>query len=338
MLMREASRRQRMTSLVTGSAAWLCTLLLWGCSGPKHEPLRFAALGAQFATAPAIVAVREKIFQVKGVEVGSFDMTAGVFAKDSVVNGNADVAVVANTPLALSAAKGEDIVVLARIMYSDKMHALVSRSANPVDAQPIAYVPGTSSEFFLRSVLDKAAPAAPTFSSLKLVQLRPPGIVPAFNSDSVATVSMWEPFVSDLSRSKSPPYAPIEGVTVNKYPGLYPFAFYIVTSRAAWGRRSHDILLFLDALRTACHEINADSSAARSQMETLFGYPKGWLEPLWADFDFHFNTDVKDLRPPIENDAKLAVESGVIKRRPDIGPLFALLPEINRALHVTLSQ
>jgi ABC-type nitrate/sulfonate/bicarbonate transport system substrate-binding protein len=285
--------------------------------------LRFAALGNQMITAPAIIAVKENRFQNEHIQVRSFDVNAGAVAKDAVVNGNADVAIVANAPLVIAASKGEDVIILGSVMFSDRLHAVVSRpSSNPIPGD-VGYVPGTSSEFFLRKVI-AAEHLSPDLLS-HAVKLRPPGVQPAFTARSIQSGVIWEPFVSEMSRSKTSPFETLPNVRVNKYPGLYAFRFYLITSRSAWRAKRNSILAFVSTLRTVCGEIKAAPDDARERIEAIFGYRKGWLAPIWGDLDFSFTSDEAAMRQPLDADAQLAMDSGLISTRPDLDPLFEVI-------------
>jgi ABC-type nitrate/sulfonate/bicarbonate transport system substrate-binding protein len=309
----------------------VATMVLRGRDGGSGlEPLRFAAVGNQVITAPAIIAVRENRFQNEGLVVRSFDLKSGAEAKDAVVNGNADVAIVANAPLVLAADKREDIVILGSVMFSDRLHAVVSRPSRHSFPAPTGYVPGTSSEFFLRKVLqlegiDRAFIA-------RAVKLRPPGLAPAFTARSIQSGVTWEPYVSQMSRSSAAPYGLLPNVRVNKYPGLYAFRFYLITSRAAWRTKRGQIRKFVLTMKDVCDQISQNPDDARGQMEAVFRYPRGWLTTFWSDLDFSFSVDLPRLRAPLEADVELALQSGVIKSRPNLDPLFEILVQ-ERGLH-----
>lgn len=313
--------------LVVLAVGFVAMILNGRSESSDRGPLRFAALGNQIITAPAIIAVRENRFQNEHLRLTSFDVNAGAVAKDAVVNGNADVAIVANAPLVLAASKGEDVLILGSVMFSDRLHAVVSRPSSGSLPAPIGYVPGTSSEFFLRKVLksEHLDPAVLT----QAVKLRPPGVQPAFTSHSIQSGVIWEPFVSEMSRSKQAPYGLLPNVRVNKYPGLYAFRFYLITSRAAWKQKRDEIEKFVATMRTVCGEITASPDEARQRMEAIFGYRTGWLSPIWNDLDFRYTDDEQTLLAPLVADAELAVESGLISRPPDLAPLFEIVRKKN---------
>ena len=105
------------------------------------------------------VAVAKGYFVEEGLDVQLLMHTFGKAALESLVNHKADFATVAETPVMFSVLKGDKIFVIANIEMSGKNNAIVARKDTgisvPVDlkGKRIGFTPGTTSDFFLDSML-----------------------------------------------------------------------------------------------------------------------------------------------------------------------------------------
>ena len=79
--------------------------LLQGCSDTAKNIILFADASTVWWTAPTIIARTHDLFTKEGLTVRTFDVTDGLASKNAVVSGNADIGLVASTPLAIGASK-----------------------------------------------------------------------------------------------------------------------------------------------------------------------------------------------------------------------------------------
>ena len=140
------------------------------CVGQDDNEVIFAdASKVWWSAAPTVVANERDFYSQNKVSVKSFDVNSGLLSKNAVVAGNADVGLVASTPLVIGASKNEDLVILGRFVSSYSLVSLLSTvdiKNSPCFKEDVlcnelanslvtAYVPGTISEFYLRSFLEK---------------------------------------------------------------------------------------------------------------------------------------------------------------------------------------
>jgi ABC-type nitrate/sulfonate/bicarbonate transport system substrate-binding protein len=95
----------------------------------------------------------------EGLEANMFLSLNGNAAIKDVVEGKADFAISAETPVMLAIMRGEKISIIATIQTSDKDNAIVARKdkgiLNPGDlkGRKIGMTPGTSEDFFMNAFL-----------------------------------------------------------------------------------------------------------------------------------------------------------------------------------------
>ncbi|MEK7509585.1 MAG: hypothetical protein AAB605_02630 [Patescibacteria group bacterium] len=194
--------------------------------------LRFAeGSGVWWSDTQSRLARERDLYAKHNLQVVSFSVATGLESKNAVVQGNADVGIVASAPLVNSASKNEEVIVLGSYMQSSELLSLVARERvyDRWWEQPIGYVPGTISEFYLFSYL-KAKGLEDLYLSkkLNLVALTPSGIPTTFAKEDVGVAVIWEPFASQMKEA---------GVIAEALPNAYTLRTYIITSKDAWEQR-----------------------------------------------------------------------------------------------------
>ena len=107
----------------------------------------------------AHVAVAKGYFAEEGLEVQPLMHTFGKASLQSLLDHKADFAAVAETPFMFNVLKGEKIYLIANIEASGKNNAIVARkdagilTPGDLKGKRIGFTPGTTSDFFLDSML-----------------------------------------------------------------------------------------------------------------------------------------------------------------------------------------
>lgn len=149
------------------------------------------------------VAVAKRYFTEEGLDVQSQMHTYGKTALQSVIESKADFATVAETPIMFSVLKGEKLLVIANIEASNMNNAIVARKDAGISAsgdlkgKRIGFTPGTTSDFFLDSLLTVNGL---TRKEILPVALKPEEMQDAIMAKKVDAVSTWNYPVTQISR------------------------------------------------------------------------------------------------------------------------------------------
>ncbi|MBS0355975.1 MAG: NrtA/SsuA/CpmA family ABC transporter substrate-binding protein [Proteobacteria bacterium] len=180
------------------------TLIIAGCddstpSNPTHtataasQKMRVAYTYQPQSTL-IHVAAAQRYFAEEGLDVQLLQHTHGKAALQSVLDGQADIATVAETPVMFSVLSGARIFVLANIESSTLNNAIVAnmdagiKTAEDLNGKRIGYTAGTTSEFFLDSMLTTKGLGK---GDIRAVALKPDEMQQAMLSRQVDAVSTW---------------------------------------------------------------------------------------------------------------------------------------------------
>lgn len=149
------------------------------------------------------VAVAKGYFAAEGLEVQPLIHTFGKAALQSVLDNQADFATVAETPIMFNVLKGEKLFVLANIEASGMNNAIVARkdagiaAAADLPGKRVGFTPGTTSDFFLDSILTANGL---TRQAIQPVALKPEEMQAAILAKRVDAVSTWNYPLAEIKR------------------------------------------------------------------------------------------------------------------------------------------
>jgi len=191
----------------TGAAALLVIVSLF--VGLRSEAVSFLttlfsspipitiAVSSHFGSALTVVARQEGYYKANGVDATVVLRTSGKVALAEVMQGRADFAVVAESPLVRSALAGDKPAILAGIAFVDGHHTIIApksggmRSARDLPGKRVGIARGTSSEFFLERVLRYHALP---LNSVVRVSVDPEKMHQALKDGRVDAVCTWKPW------------------------------------------------------------------------------------------------------------------------------------------------
>lgn len=329
--------KKRLTAAAALLFASVLAVSMAGCDdqSAKVASISFAEAGVAWFNSPTIIAREDAFYKKYKISVASHDVSTGLASKNAVVSGNAELGVSAATPIIFAAASREPLLVLGSYVQSTNLVSIITRTASDGGetglAAPVGIVPSTASELALVSHLigmgkealytDKAQ----RDGALKIVGVRPTGVVQAFNNRDINTAVIWEPLASQILAP--PGQAAIDGTTAVASKRPYSFEAFIVTSPKAWAERKQDILKALRAIKDATGYLN-HSEAARKRVEGYFGYPDGWLKDKWDKVEFKFVADKSSIAKTIGDEAFLATKAGILKDAPDFDYMLSAIDEV----------
>lgn len=149
------------------------------------------------------IALAKGYFAEEGLDVTQQPYAFGKLALGAVLEGKADIATVADTPIVFAVMNGEKIATFAVIQTSNKDNAIVARHdrgiAKPADlrGRKIGVPLGTNADFFLSAFmlahdLDR--------EKIKIIDMKPAEMAAALDSGKVDAVSAFNPTINQLKK------------------------------------------------------------------------------------------------------------------------------------------
>lgn len=149
------------------------------------------------------VAVANGYFIEEGLDVQSSIHAFGKAALQTLLDHKADFASVAETPFMFNVLKGEKIFVIANIEASNMNNAIVARKdagisvSGDLIGKRIGFTPGTTSDFFLDSILTSIGL---TRQAIQWVALKPDEMLNAIVGKKVDAVCTWNYPLTQIKR------------------------------------------------------------------------------------------------------------------------------------------
>lgn len=313
-------------------AAAVVALVVPGCAEQEPAPrerLRLA-VPPQLFSAPVHLAARDGRYAAAGLDVELVETSTGRDALALVLDGAADVAVAAETPIVLALLEGAPVSIIATIADNDDAFRIVARRSRgvfrPEDlvGKRIAVWPGTNAEYFLAAFL--AFHRLPR-DSVEAVTVEGDEALDLLGSGAVAAAALWEPFAEEALDGL--------GTDAVTFPsaGIYLWTWNLAATRATIAERGAALERLLLALHRTSRDINHDRDGSRRRATELLGLPAERLAGLWTDTRFEVMLDQALLlnmeaqarwelarrgEPPVSPDLLDAI---------DTGPLRAAVPE-----------
>ncbi|BCS54652.1 ABC transporter substrate-binding protein [Geobacter sp. SVR] len=140
--------------------ALILTAIVSCDKSPPPPPLKLTLAYTALPNGTLVhVAMANGYFVQEGLQVQALRHTYGKAALQSVLDGTADLATTAETPLVFEILKGSKLFIVANIFSATRNHAIIARRdhgiSTPTDLKGhrIGYTPGSTSDFFMDSML-----------------------------------------------------------------------------------------------------------------------------------------------------------------------------------------
>ena len=297
------------TALAISSIFSACTRTDPKPAGPPEKvTIAYATLTE---AALAQVAQTKGYYRDEGLDVTAHLHPYGKLALKEVLEGKADFATVAETPLMLAIMNGEKISVIASILRSQKNHAIVARkdmgiaSPQELKGRKIGVTFGITSDFFLDGFL--AAHGIPRDKS-KVVNLKPDELQNALVNGDVEAVSTFYPFLSQTQNKLGD-----NGITFNDKE-IYTETFNVVATQEFIRKNPDKVRKMLRALVRA-EEFAGNNPAETQQIVAKFsGIEPGILSSIWADLNFDLTLN-QSLILVLEDESRWAIKNGLTSAR-----------------------
>ncbi|WP_377154985.1 ABC transporter substrate-binding protein [Roseateles sp. UC29_93] len=295
---------------------WLLTALgsaLSGCGRP--DPPQAAAsreavvlaVTPYAGAAPAFVAVARGYFEREGLSVTVQHHGSGKEALDAVLAGKADVATVAELPVALAVVKGHPVTILATLSTQSD-HAIVGRtdrgiwSADALRGKRIGASVGTSGDFVLDVLLVRSRLSR---ADVQVVDHKPRDLADALVRGDVDAIVTWEPYVADARRRLG------DRAAVFPSEGVYDSSFNLASQRAFALQRGEVVRHLLVALLQAEDLLKHDLAASESIVAQALRKPPEEIHELLSRSRFSLSLE-QHLLVVLEDEGRWAMKNRVV--------------------------
>lgn len=276
-------------------------------AGPP--PLRLA-LASNPNAGSLLVAEAEGLFAAEGLAVKVLPCAFGRICLQRLLDGEADVATVADTPITIASFTRRDFAIVATMATSGRDHRMIVRtdrgirSAADLERRRIGTQIGASGHYFTETFLrfHGVDPAAVT-----LVALDAKDPVGPLLRGEVDALGVFEPHGRDALRRLG-----AQAVALPT-PGFFTVTFNIVATRAVLATRGDDLQRLLRAARRAGGLMREHPERAHAAIAARSGLDAATVETMMKDFDFRLEL-AQPLITTLEAQARWALREQIVPR------------------------
>ncbi|GFO62823.1 NrtA/SsuA/CpmA family ABC transporter substrate-binding protein [Geomonas paludis] len=311
-------------------------LCLAGCQSPvRHQtgpplPLRLA-----YATlhdcALVHIALARGFLREEGLDVEAYRFSYGKEALQAVLEGKADIATVAETPVMFAALQGHKLSLLASIFTSNKNHVILADSKSGITSpgdlmrRRVGFTPGTTNHMFLSSFLTANGLSG---EDIIPVSLAPEQMRDALLAGRVDAVSTWGPDYRIIAGSLAGRSVPFED------PYIYTETFVVAGKTSYVAENQEAMRRLLRALVRAEQFAAANPNEAQAIVATASGLPREVLAQCWGESARTVGLD-HALLISLEDETRWSGKSRLVREAPmpnyldylDPRPLLAVKPQ-----------
>lgn len=258
---------------------------------------------------PIHVAEAQGYFAAEGVQVRTRDCVSGQRCIQELLDGQAQLATVADLPIVFHSFERADYAVLATLMTSVRDAKVVARKSSGIGTaahlagKRVATPKGSSAHFFLDAYLliNGVDPALVT-----VVSLPPEQLADALERRQVDAVAVFEPWAWRAVQAA--------GADALVLPGsrTYTTTFNLLADRHTIAARDDELVRVLRAVERAERFIREQPGVAQSIMISRLQLDRSFVGWAWRDFDYRLGLD-QSLISTLENEARWALREGHVK-------------------------
>lgn len=291
--------------------------------GPKAAPVLITiACPRNISSSLVIIAHQKGLLARGGDRTTLLPFESGKAAMAHMLAGGADLALVAETPLAAALLTDAKLKILATIWQSSRDVAIVARRdrgiQTPADlrGKVIGYTKGTSGHFYLDTY---CLANRIHLGGLRLVNLSPLELRSALLDGRVDAVSTWSPHVPFLTEALGPQAAVFQDEVI------YTEMFCLVARPEFIRDHPGQVKALLEGLFLAKDFVAHSPDEAREQVAAYTQVPPALVTQSFSAHELGVRLD-QALILSLENEARWFMDSGAVQRRE--------LPDVLRYLHL----
>jgi NitT/TauT family transport system substrate-binding protein len=239
-----------------------------------------------------------------------------------MLDGKADLATVAETPIMFNGFAKQKFVILANIEASSLNNGIVARMdtgiAGPTDlrGKKIGYTPGTTSDFFLDVYLTVVGLSR---EQILPVPLKPEEMKDAITSKKVDAVCTWNYPLTQIKDSLGS-----EGIIFFDH-DIYTETFNIVGDPNFVSAHPETVKRVLRALLKAEAFVKSHKDESVDIMAQETHVDRSLIDRIWGVFTYHIGLD-QTLMITLEDEARWAIKRGLLVKsdRPDFSAYLSI--------------
>lgn len=287
--------------------AWVTTAAPAAEPGTAPRPPLTLAVAELLYAAPVLIAQAQGYFAAEGLPLKVVHCAVGRLCLQQLLDGQAQFATVADTPLALAAFTRKDLAIIATTTVSGGELRMVARqdrgvsSAAQLKGRRIGIIKGTSSHYFVDTFL--------LFNGLKtvdvtLVPLDVVAVAVALVRGDVDAAGLFEPWGRDTARQLG------DRGRVLPSPRFFTLTFNLVSAGTQAGVSPEDEVRLLRAVKRAETLIREEPERARKILATVLKLDPAMLVEAWGDFEYRLQLG-QPLINTLEAQARWALREGL---------------------------
>jgi len=270
------------------------------------------AFSATMDAVLAEVALIQGHYLQEGLEVTAHLHPYGKLALKDLLEGKADFATVAETPVMLAIMHGEKIAIVATIETGNRVNAIVARrdrgilTPGDLKGKKIAVTLGTTADFFMDTFLALHEIAR---KEMQVVDLKPEQMVDALARGEVDAVSVFMPFPIQLQKRLG------SRVVAFYDDNIYTFMFNIVATQKFISENPGKVRKLLRALVKAEEFVSLNPSQAQMMIADFSRTDPALVRELWQSFSYRVKLD-QSLLLALEEETLWAIKGGLVGKQP----------------------
>lgn len=292
---------------------------LWGCfcactrTDPKPVgPPEKVTIAYSTATdaALAVIAQVQGYYPQVGLEVTPHLHPYGKPALKEVLEGKADFATVAETPVMFEIMNGGKISVIATIQTSSKDNAIVARKDRGIRAvsdlkgRKLAATLGTTADFYMDAFL---AAHGISRNEIKIIDIKAEELPDALANGDVDAVSVFNPYIIQAQNKLGD-----RGISFFDK-DLYTWTFNIVAKQEFIRKNPEKVKRLLRALIKAEEFARENPEKAQKIVADFSRMDMAMVHKIWADTNFQVALD-QSLVLAMEDESRWAIRGGLTSK------------------------
>jgi NitT/TauT family transport system substrate-binding protein len=265
--------------------------------------------------------VAKGYFTEEGLDVQTLMFTYGKASLQSLLDHKSDFATVAETPFMFNVLKGERIFVIANVEASGMNNAIVARRDSGISVpgdlkgKRIAFTPGTTSDFFLDSLL---LANGLTRQAIKPVAVKPEDMLASIVDKKVDAVCTWNYPLTQIKKQLGP-----NGIAFSDRT-IYTETYNVAAQQDFVQKNPETVKRFLRALIKAESFTATHKDEAQAIMSTATKTDINLVREVWNVFNYQVVLDSR-LVITLEDETRWAINNKLTEK--------IIMPDYRKFIH-----